>query len=319
MIFGSALGVEMSSKSTDHGRSMEHILNVMADADKVFVKMLTWVITFTPFAVWSLITAAVGAESDLATKFSNVGLMIGSIVFGYTCQFLVVYCGVHAIVTKSNPFIYLRHIFPAQTMALACASSAATLPITMRCVESTKKVAEPVWRFILPLGATINMDGMAIYLVTACVWLAKLNGLTVNFGDYILLAILATVGSAGAAPVPQSGLVLILTSYNTTFNTTGTPNGFEFIIAVDWFIDRMSTCMNVTSDSVVCRMVAATSKTEDVGSSIIESIKESMLPVGLTASMAANQEKKLDEIDDKYQEKNIVDKADSDTTPPIVD
>lgn len=301
IIFGAALGKEMTNKDEQGGRTMEHIINVMGDADHVFVKMLTWVISATPFAVWSLITAAVGAQENLATMFANVGLMIVAIIFGYTCQFCLVYCGAQAFLTKSNPFTYLKQIFPAQTMALASASSAATLPITMNCIDSTGLVPEPVWRFILPLGATINMDGMAVYLVVACVWLAILNGLTVDFGDYVLLAILATVGSAGAAPVPQSGLVLILTSYNTTFNTTGTPNGFEYIIAVDWFIDRMSTCMNVTSDSVVCRMVAATSNIDDVKSSVLDSIKQSYVPAGLTESMVLAQQKNLDLVDKEHE------------------
>ena len=133
---------------------MEHIVNVLADADKVFVKMLTWVITATPFAVWSLITATVGAQSDLANMFANVGLMIVAIIFGYICQILFVYIGAQAFFTKSNPLTYLREMFPAQTMALASASSAATLPITMRCVDETGLIPEPVWRFILPLGAS---------------------------------------------------------------------------------------------------------------------------------------------------------------------
>ena len=102
----------MVSKNTAHGRSMEHIANVMGDADKIFVKMLTWVIAATPFAVWSLITSTVGSHSNLATMFTNVGLMIGAIAFGYACQFLIIYVGVQAFLTKSNPLKYLRQIFP---------------------------------------------------------------------------------------------------------------------------------------------------------------------------------------------------------------
>lgn len=273
MIFGAALGVEMSNAHLPGGRKMEPSLNVLADMDKVFVRMLTWIISATPFAVWSLITAAVGAQEDLATMFANVGLLMGTIAFGYILQYLSVYVGGYWWFTKANPIEYHKTLFPAQTMALASASSAATLPLTMDCVNKTGRVPEPVWKFILPLGSTINMDGMAIYLPTACVWLAILNGVKVSIGDYILLAILATVGSAGAAPVPQSGLVLILTSYNTTFNTSGTPAGFEFIIAVDWLIDRFSTFMNVTSDSVVCAMVAASTEgIDDVKASVVESL-----------------------------------------------
>lgn len=111
--------------------------------------------------------------------------------------------------------------------------------------------------FVLPLGATINMDGSAIYFPCACVWLAVLNGISPNFGDYILLVILSTVGSAGAAPVPASGLVLVITAYNTVFGGSGTPQGFEFVVAIDWFLDRCITALNVTGDTVVAGIIAA--------------------------------------------------------------
>jgi Na+/H+-dicarboxylate symporter len=85
------------------------------------------------------------------------------------------------------------------------------------------------------------MDGSAIYFPCACIWLAVLNGITPNFGNYILLCILSTIGSAGTAPVPSAGLVMVLTAYNTVFGTTGVPDGFEFIVAIDWFLDRLQT------------------------------------------------------------------------------
>ena len=108
------------------------------------------------------------------------------------------------------------------------------------------------------MGATINMDGGAIYFPCACIWLAILNGLEPTFGNYILLIILATIGSAGTAPVPSASLVLIITAYNTVFGTTGTPDGFSFILAIDWFMDRCRTVTNVTGDAVVAGIVAST-------------------------------------------------------------
>lgn len=100
------------------------------------------------------------------------------------------------------------------------------------------------------------MDGSAIYFPCCCVWLAILNGIQPNAGSYILLIILSTIGSAGAAPVPASGLVLVITAYNTVFGTTGIPNGFEFVVAIDWFLDRCITALNVTGDTVVAHIVA---------------------------------------------------------------
>jgi Na+/H+-dicarboxylate symporter len=86
--------------------------------------------------------------------------------------------------------------------------------------------------------------------------LAVFNGVEINFAQYLLLAIIASIGSAGSAPVPSGSLVLIITAYNTVFNTTGVPAGFEFIIPIDWFLGRMQTILNITGDAVVAGMVS---------------------------------------------------------------
>lgn len=99
------------------------------------------------------------------------------------------------------------------------------------------------------------MDGGGIYFPCACIWLAVLNGIDVDFSHFILLVIISTIGSAGTAPVPSASLVLIITAYNTVFNTTGTPDGFSFILAIDWFMDRLRTTLNVTGDAMVSGMV----------------------------------------------------------------
>lgn len=210
----------------------------------------------TPFAVFSLIATAVGSQEDLAGSFGNVGYLILANLVGYLAHFLIVDVGIHYLLTKKNPFTYLKNIIPAQTTALACASSAATLPVTLKCVKASGQVPDDIRTFVLPLGATINMDGSAIYFPCACIWLAILNGITPNAGSYILLIILSTIGSAGAAPVPASGLVLVITAYNTVFGGSGIPNGFEFIVAIDWFLDRCITVLNVTGDTVVAHIVS---------------------------------------------------------------
>ena len=120
-------------------------------------------------------------------------------------------------------------------------------------------VSETIARFVIPLGATVNMDGSAIYFPAACIWLAVFNGLEINAGQYILLVILATFGSMGSAPVPNAGLALILTTYNTVFGPTtgGAPDGFGYIFAVDWFMDRGRSCLNVTGDCFVTGIISA--------------------------------------------------------------
>jgi Na+/H+-dicarboxylate symporter len=208
-------------------------------------------------AVFSLIIKAVGGQSDLATMFENVGYLVVATILAMVLQFFIVYVGFFAFFTRSNPFTYLKFIVPAQTMAFACASSAATIPVTLKSVKSTGRVPDAIARFVVPLGATVNMDGGAIYFPCACIWLAILNGIEPDIGSYFLLVIISTIGSAGTAPVPSASLVLIITAYNTVFNTTGTPDGFSYILAIDWFMDRLRTTLNVTGDAVVAGMVAS--------------------------------------------------------------
>ena len=195
--------------------------------------------SLTPFAVLSLIANAIGSQDDLSGAFKNVGYLIAANLTGYIAHFIVTDVIIFWFLSGQNPLEYLEFIIPAQMTALACASSAATLPVTLRCVKETGKVPDDIRyvklerlaitvsfgrmplltrvskqcrMFVLPLGATINMDGSAIYFPCACIWLAVLNGIDPSAADFILLIILSTVGSAGAAPVPSSGLVLVITA-----------------------------------------------------------------------------------------------------------
>jgi solute carrier family 1 (neutral amino acid transporter) protein 5 len=249
-------GVALSRVIFKKGEGNSFIMPFLKEIDSVLLMLINWIISITPFAVLSLIASAVGGQDDLIDSFANVGYLVLASCFGMAMQFLIVHVVIYYLITKTNPFTYLKCIIPAQTMAFACASSAATIPMTLKSVRSTGVVPESVLRFVIPLGATVNMDGSAIYFPCACIWLAVLNGIEPNIAHYFLLVIIATVGSAGTAPVPSAGLVLIITAYNTVFGTTGIPDGFSYVVAIDWFLDRCITVTNVTGDAMVCGMVS---------------------------------------------------------------
>eukprot|EP00560_Eucampia_antarctica_P009259 CAMPEP_0197828274 /NCGR_PEP_ID=MMETSP1437-20131217/4879_1 /TAXON_ID=49252 ORGANISM="Eucampia antarctica, Strain CCMP1452" /NCGR_SAMPLE_ID=MMETSP1437 /ASSEMBLY_ACC=CAM_ASM_001096 /LENGTH=506 /DNA_ID=CAMNT_0043429443 /DNA_START=166 /DNA_END=1686 /DNA_ORIENTATION=+ len=249
IVFGVALG-RLSSKNK---KSNVHAL--MVECDEIFIQMIVWVIKLTPFAVFSLLVKRLGNDRNLEESFANIGYLFAATIVGMIMHVIITHLIIFPFVTKINPLKYLSHMTPAFAMAFASSSSAATLPVTMKCVESTGRVPSNIARFVLPLGATINMDGTAIYIPAACIWMAKLNGITPNAAQYIVLIILGTVGSAGAAPVPSASLVLIITAYNTVFNESGVPEGFAFILAIDWLVDSFRTMLNVTGDSVVSVIV----------------------------------------------------------------
>lgn len=203
-----------------------------------------------------MVAKAIGGQNNLGHLFQNVGLLVSCTLLGFLCHYLITYCGGYYLFTRKNPFVYLKHIAPAQVMAFSCSSSAATIPVSIESVLSSGLVPETLARFIIPLGATINMDGTAIYFPVVCICLAIYNGVTPNIGNYVLLVIISTFGSMGAAPNPNTGLALIITTYNTVFGATNTPLGFESIIAIDWFIDRGRTTLNVTGDTIVCGIIS---------------------------------------------------------------
>mmetsp|Transcript_12509 Transcript_12509/g.19023 ORF Transcript_12509/g.19023 Transcript_12509/m.19023 type:complete len:523 (-) Transcript_12509:163-1731(-) len=273
--FGAALG-RVLQKRYNGSMTSSSVMMLFKELDGVFLTLINWIIMLTPFAVTSLIVSAVGKRSDLKQAFTNVGYLVVATMLAMAFHFFVVHVSLLTFVRRSNPFTYLSKIIPAQTMAFACASSAATIPMTLRSVRSTGVVPDHIARFVIPLGATINMDGGAIYFPCACIWMAVLNGVNIDASSYILLVIIATIGSAGTAPVPSASLVLIITAYNTVFNATGTPDGFEFILAIDWFVDRLRTTLNVTGDAVVCGLVAALAPEETEGEE--EDMKEVEAP-----------------------------------------
>lgn len=204
IVFGCALGRLLFKERSGADVSSSVILSASAvmclfkELDAVFLQLINWIIMITPFAVFSLITNAIGKQDDLKQAFANVGYLVLATLLAIFVHFVVVDVGLLLFIRRKNPFIYLRQLIPAQTMAFACASSAATIPQTLRCVRGTGEVPEAILRFVIPLGATVNMDGSAIYFPISCVWLAVLNGEEINASSYFLLIIIATIGSAGS-------------------------------------------------------------------------------------------------------------------------
>ena len=137
---------------------------------------------------------------------------------------------------------YVKGIVQALLTAFGTSSSSATLPVTFRCLEEVNNIDKRVTRFVLPIGATINMDGTALYEAVAAIFIAQAEGLNLNFGQYVAVSLTATLASIGAAGIPQAGLVTML----IVLQTIGLPEeAAALIIAVDWFLDRIRTTVNV--------------------------------------------------------------------------
>merc|ERR1711935_272568 len=139
-------------------------------------------------------------------------------------------------------FKFMSGISQALLTAFATASSSATIPVTMANLEQNLGIDPRITRFVLPIGATINMDGTALYEAVAAIFIAQYEGLSLNFGDYVAISITATAASIGAAGIPQAGLVTMV----MVLDTVGLPaEDVTLILAVDWLLDRFRTAINV--------------------------------------------------------------------------
>jgi Na+/H+-dicarboxylate symporter len=172
VVFAVVFGMALSSHLFKQGKAVKGsvVLTFLKEMEKTLMQIIYWIIMITPFAVLSLISAQVGKQDDLLDKFANVGYLVLSLLLGLAAHSLIIHFGLWYFITKTNPIDYLKFLIPAQTMAFACSSSAATLPMTQKCVKSSGRVPDSIGRFVLPLGATVNMDGTTIYFTTCCIW-----------------------------------------------------------------------------------------------------------------------------------------------------
>ena len=203
----------------------------------------------------------------IAGKFAEAGgSAFGDELFKLGKYFLTVLIGlsIHALIMlpiilklfgKRNPFSYFSNMVQALITAFSTASSSATLPVTLDCVEEGNRVSHKASSFVLPLGATINMDGTALYEAVAAIFIAQLYGIDLTLGQQIVIFFTANLAAIGAAGIPQAGLVtmvMVLESVNLPVE------GIAAILAVDWFLDRFRTTVNVWGDSIGAAVIAET-------------------------------------------------------------
>ncbi|EGZ25161.1 hypothetical protein PHYSODRAFT_479607 [Phytophthora sojae] len=255
VVFAVAFGAILA-RGNARGR-LQAATDVIHDLYDVFMEFIGWIIKFAPVAICSLLAAAIADSEDLRVLLRSVALYCLCVVCGLGAHMLVFYpLLLRTFVRHANPFDWLAKMVRAQLFALASASSAATLPIVMECIGATKLVSPRLYRFVLSLGVTIGMDGAAVGTPIAVVFMAQVSGVSIDPADYLAIWVASAVGSIGVGPVPSTGLVLIMTVWKTVFPSEALPAAFAFVIATDWLIDRLHTVVNVTCDTVVCRVVA---------------------------------------------------------------
>ncbi len=232
------------------GRGTRTVEEMLTAVDGAIAKMVEWVLYLAPVGVMALIAERVGAEGGaarVAALVTETGRYVATVVAGLLVHGLLVLPVLLYLFTGRNPLRLASHMGKALLTAFSTASSSATLPLTLNCAEQNAGLPQRVSRFVLPLGATVNMDGTALYEAVAAVFIAQSYGIELGGWHLVVIFVTATLAAVGAAGIPEAGLttmVLVLTA-------VGLPvEGIGMLLAGDWLLDRFRTTVNVWGDCV---------------------------------------------------------------------
>jgi len=216
----------------------------------IILKLIDLIMLAAPYGVFALFAALV-VEAPSLELFQALALYAITLLLGLAAM-IVVYIIIVRLVTKRKTSFFMRGIAPAQLLAFSTSSSAATLPVTMECVEDNLGVDEEVASFVLPIGATINMDGTSVYQGVAAVFIAQAFGLDLSLSAQLGIVFTATLASIGTAAVPSAGIVMLV----IVLAQAGIPEaGLALIFAIDRPLDMCRTIVNVTGDAAVSMIV----------------------------------------------------------------
>jgi Na+/H+-dicarboxylate symporter len=251
MLFGIALVIVPEEKTLT-------VKNFFSGVNEVILKIVDMIMTMAPYGVFALLAGIIaGFGKDIFQLFGALGMYSLTVVGSLGLMVFVIYPLAIITFSKIKYKDFFRGIAPAQLLAFSTSSSAATLPVTMERCEKELGIREEVTSFVLPLGATINMDGTSLYQAVATVFIAQAFGTDLTIVQQLTIVLMATLSSIGAAPVPGAGMVILI----IILQSVGIdPEGLALIVAVDRILDMCRTVVNVTGDATVAVIVAGTEK-----------------------------------------------------------
>lgn len=228
---------------------------LISSLNAVVLKMVDIIMRMAPFAVFALLSQIVvnTGNAEILKKLLIYGL---TVLLGLTIMIFIYVLAV-SVYAKKSPIWFLRGIMPAQLLGFSTSSSAATLPVTMECVNDNLKVDNEISSFVLPVGATVNMDGTSFYQAVAAVFIAQALHIPLDFMDQLTIVLTALLASIGSAAVPGAGMVMLV----IVLESIGIPAdklaiGLALIFAIDRPLDMCRTVVNLTGDSMVSVLVA---------------------------------------------------------------
>jgi len=251
LTFGTVLG--------SLGPSGKPLVNLFSIIDQVIMKMVYMVMWVSPIGIASVIAAKILGVADLALVMSQLGLFMVTVCSGVFFYQFVCLQLIYFMIVRKNPYKFWWGLFQSWMTAFATASTAAALPISFRCMKENNRVDPRISKFVLPIGATVNMDGTALFVTIASIFIAQMNNIPLNAGAYATVVLTSTAASIAAASIPSAALVLmllVLTAIDAPYQDV------SLLWAIDWFLDRCRTTNNMLGDCYGAAIVESLSKKE---------------------------------------------------------
>jgi len=251
IVFALFIGISI----TAIGPKGKTLFNFFDSFAEVMYKITAFVMNLAPYGVFALIVPVVALNGP--SVLLPLGKVIAAVYLGVILHSLIVYSSLVKIFGKMSPLKFFKGISPAATVAFSTASSAGTLPVTIKSAKENLGVSNSIASFVLPLGATINMDGTALYQGVCALFVAQIYGLELSLVQQITIVITATLASIGTAGVPGAGFIML----TMVLTSVGLPlEGSALIAGIDRILDMARTSVNVVGDAAVAVAIAATEK-----------------------------------------------------------
>ncbi|XP_018368307.1 PREDICTED: excitatory amino acid transporter 3-like [Trachymyrmex cornetzi] len=244
LLIGLAIG-----KTGEKGKPLSDFFTSLAD---VTMKIMRWVTLLAPIGVTFLIAGRMLEIDDFSDIISHLGFYILTVFVGLILQGFVILPFLHWIITRRSPYKIISKLGPSFAAAIGTSSSTATVPYTIQCLADLG-INPKVTNFIIPIGAAINMDGIALYETIGAIFIIQLRGLQFSLLKIIIISVTCTISCVGAAGIPSGGYMMLI----MVLNSIGVPiEDVSLIIAVDWFIDRFRTTINIIGDALGASIIS---------------------------------------------------------------
>lgn len=248
IVFSIVCGVIMSL----HPEESAPLMKVIQSVNDLTMRLVYLILWYSPIGIFFLIAGQFAGVEDFGKMMKQLGMYMATVLGGIAIHFFVVLPSIYMAFTRQNPIPYYYNMLPAMATAFGTDSSSATMPVTLKCVEERNNIDRRVSRFVIPVGATINMDGTALYEAVACLFIAQVHGVSLNFGQVVVTGLTATLAAIGAAGIPSAGLVTMVMVLNAVNLPT---DMISVLLTIDWFLDRFRTITNVMGDALGCAIV----------------------------------------------------------------